>query len=132
MCVCVLQLKVSVYVDILMIMRTPCAVNKYQETCLVVKSCCQEQRSTVDIAICILSDSEYDYFQYSYDSHVHGMKYEHTITCGHHDIMTSIAYEYCACILFLCSVFCHRVDLVLYVHWVELRTAFTLLVHFQV
>ena len=28
-------------------------------------------------------------------SHVHGMKYEHTITCGHHDIMTSIAYEYC-------------------------------------
>ena len=26
---------------------------------------------------------------------VRGMKYEHTITCGHHDIMTSIAYEYC-------------------------------------
>ena len=42
------------------------------------------------------------------------------------------AYKNCACILFLCSVFCHRVDLVLFVGCVEVRTGHTLLVHFQI
>ena len=37
---CVLPIKVFVYIDILMIMGTRRAVNKYQETCLVVMSRC--------------------------------------------------------------------------------------------
>ena len=47
LCVHVLPIKVFVYKDILMIMGTHCAVNKYQETCLVVMSCCQETRLVV-------------------------------------------------------------------------------------